>query len=58
MGIPKDSVLQYESAVKNDKFLLLVRCSALDVAKAKEVLDTSQPVYLQVHSEAVLTASV
>jgi len=57
MGIPKDSVLQYELAVKNDKFLLLVSGSASEVSKAKEVLGTSQPAHLEVHSEALLTAS-
>ena len=58
MGIPKDSVLQYETAIKNDKFLLLVSGSASEVAKAKEVLGTSQAAHLEVHSEAELAASV
>lgn len=38
IGIPKDSVLAYEAALKSDKFLLLVHGTAQDVARAKEVL--------------------
>jgi hypothetical protein len=57
MGIPKDSVLQYELAVKNDKFLLMVSGSALEVAKAKEVLGTSQPAHLEVHSDEAVAAT-
>lgn len=42
IGIPKNSVVEYETAVKNDKFVLIVNGSAADVAKAKEVLGTTQ----------------
>jgi hypothetical protein len=38
IGIPKDSVLAYEAALKADKFLLLVHGTAQDVERAKEVL--------------------
>jgi sorbitol-specific phosphotransferase system component IIBC len=56
MGIPKNSVLQYETAIKNDKFLLMVSGSAMEVAKAKEILGTSQPAHLAVHAEEELAA--
>lgn len=56
MGVPKDSVLQYELAVKNDKFLLTVSGSASEVAKAKEILGTSQPAQLTVHAKDELVA--
>jgi uncharacterized membrane protein len=57
MGISKDSVLQYEQAVKSDKFLLVVHGGAAEVAKAKEVLDTAtQPAHIALHTEAVLVA--
>src|ERR1700734_2500667 len=46
LGIPKDSVLEYEAAVRSDKFLLLVHGTASDVAKAKEVLETTQSAHL------------
>lgn len=57
MGIPKDSVLQYELSVKSDKLLLVVNGTAAEVAKAKEILDTTQPARLDLHSEKVLVAA-
>src|SRR6202044_1904892 len=44
IGIPKDSVVQYELALKTDKFLLMVHGTASDVQKAKEILETTRPV--------------
>ncbi len=57
MGIPKNSVLQYETAVMTDKFLLIVNGSASEVAKAKEILDGTQPAHLALHSEEALVAA-
>jgi uncharacterized membrane protein len=50
LGIPKDSVLQYEAAVKSDKFLVLVNGTAADVAKAKEILAATNPANLDQHA--------
>jgi len=50
-GIPKDSVLEYETALKSDKFLLIVNGSAAEVTKAKEVLETTKPAHLAVHPQ-------
>lgn len=49
MGIPKDSVLKYETAVKADKFLVFVHGTAENVAKAKELLDKASPTATAVH---------
>ena len=57
VGIPKDSVLQYELAIKNDKYLLIVNAGAAEIAKAKEILDMATPAFVAVHSEAVLAAA-
>src|SRR5271167_221594 len=38
MGIPKDSILQYETAVKADKFLVVVHGTAEEAAKGKDIL--------------------
>lgn len=38
IGIPKDSVLEYETAVKSDKFVLLVHGSANELSQAKNAL--------------------
>src|SRR5271170_6518397 len=42
IGIPKDSVLQYETAVKADKFLLVVHGTAEETSKAKEILSKTK----------------
>jgi uncharacterized membrane protein len=57
MGIPKDSVLQYELAVKSDKFLLIVSGTSAEVAKAKELLDTTKPAHLERHLNEELVAA-
>ncbi len=38
LGIPKDSILRYEIAIKNDKFVLLAHGSAEDAILAKKIL--------------------
>ena len=41
MGIPKDSVINYESSVKSDKFLLVVHGSGDETARAKDILKST-----------------
>ena len=58
LGIPKDSILQYETAVKADKFLIVVHGSAEETAKAKDILSKTKPAEVAEHSlEAVPQAS-
>jgi uncharacterized membrane protein len=38
LGIPKDSIVQYETAVKANKFVVVAHGTAADIAKAKEIL--------------------
>ena len=49
MGIPKDSILQYETALKTDKFILIAHGSMKDAAKAKDILQRTQPETLHHH---------
>ncbi len=49
MGIPKDSVLAYETAVREDGFLVLARGTSEEVARAKEILQTIEPTRIDVH---------
>lgn len=57
LGIPKDSVLTYETALKMDKFLLMVHGSVAEVEKARDVLETTQPENVTFHpAEALATA--
>ncbi len=38
LGIPKDSILQYETALKSDKFVLIAHGSADEVVKARAII--------------------
>lgn len=50
MGIPKDSVLQYETAIKADGFLVMARGTEAEVARAKALLGSVNPSHLGVHA--------
>jgi len=50
IGVPKDSVIQYETALKADSFLVMVHGTAAEVASARKVLGKSSPTSLEVHS--------
>lgn len=43
IGIPKDSILKYESAVKSGKYLLIAHGSAAETDKAKQVIEATKP---------------
>jgi len=49
IGIPKDSILKYETALKSDKFLVIAHGSAGDVARAKSILESTSKEDLVVH---------
>jgi len=49
IGIPKDSVLQYESDIKADSFLVMARGAAEDVERAKTILHASNPSRIDLH---------
>jgi hypothetical protein len=53
IGIPKDSVLQYEVALKTDKFLLVVHGTPETVDKAKEIIAGTEQSHYSVHGETV-----
>lgn len=49
IGVPKDSVLQYEAAVKADGFLVMAHGTAAEMARAKAILGTANPSRLDLH---------
>lgn len=49
LGIPKDSILQYETALKTDKFVLIAHGSTDDMTHAKEILNHTKPDTLDHH---------
>lgn len=50
IGVPKDSVIQYEAAVKADGFLVMAHGAPDEIARAKAILGTAHPSRLDVHA--------
>jgi hypothetical protein len=50
LGIPKNSVIQYETDLKADGFLVMARGSIAEVERAKKLLAASNPSRLDVHT--------
>ena len=53
IGIPKNSVLQYEESIKAGKFLLILHGTPEEVERAKGRLDNTQATKTTVHAEPV-----
>jgi hypothetical protein len=49
IGIPHDSSIEYESALKSDKFLVIAHGTAGQVVQAKSILETSGAEHVGVH---------
>jgi len=60
IGIPKDSIVKYEAALKTDQFLLIVHGTTGEVTKAKKIItETTHPALCLLHSgEAAAAAAV
>jgi uncharacterized membrane protein len=58
IGIPKDSVMQYETALKSDQFLLVAHGTAEEVAHARDILHTTRPTAVRLHSSELEHAGV
>ena len=54
IGIPKNSVVQYETDVKADGFLVMAHGSSQETARARTILDTVNPSRIDVHAEQAL----
>lgn len=52
IGIPRDSIIKYETAIKSDKFLLIVHGTHDEVERAKDILNTNKEAEVAVHVSA------
>ena len=50
LGIPKDSIVEYETAIKSGQYILIAHGSAAEVAQAREIIHRSNPEALQEHA--------
>jgi len=49
LGIPKDSILQYETALKSGKFVVIAHGSAEETTHAREIIKRTNPETLEHH---------
>jgi hypothetical protein len=52
-GIPKDSVLAYETALKADGFLVTAHGPAEEIARAETILGTTNATRVDLHESAL-----
>ena len=55
MGIPRDSVIEYEADVKANSFLVMAHGTAEEMERAEAILSTAQPNRLQLHAVPNIT---
>src|SRR5580658_9587292 len=52
LGIPKDSILQYETAIKTGKFVLIAHGTPEETAQAQTIINGTSPETLEHHQPA------
>ncbi|MGD0908136.1 MAG: DUF1269 domain-containing protein [Candidatus Acidiferrales bacterium] len=58
IGIPKDSIVKYEAALRTDQFLLIVHGTAEEVTKAKKIItETTHPALCMLHKGGLAAAA-
>ena len=58
VGVPHEGVIQYEAALKADRFLIIAHGNQADIARVRELLDSSGPVQLAIHSDTPAMAEL
>jgi hypothetical protein len=56
IGIPKDSIVKYETALKTDQFLLIAHGTAAEVAKARDIIESTHPASFTLHTAEAVAA--
>jgi uncharacterized membrane protein len=56
IGIPKDSIVKYQTALQSDEFLLIAHGTAAEVAKARDIIGTTHPSQYAIHAVDALAA--
>jgi hypothetical protein len=52
IGIPKDSLLEYEVALKAGKFVLILNGTSEEITQAQEVIKSNKPDFIHQHKFA------
>ena len=56
LGIPKDSILKYETALKTGKFVVIAHGSTDEIAQAREIISRTNPEALEDHQPSNASA--
>lgn len=52
LGIPKDSILEYETAIKNGQYLLIYHGTPMEVEKARLILGETKVLQTRAHTKS------
>src|SRR5579872_874828 len=55
LGIPKNSILQYETALKTGKFVLIAHGTSEEATRAREIINRTNPEALEKHQPSCAT---
>lgn len=56
LGIPKDSIIQYETALKSGKYVVIAHGSSIEIIQAQKILGSTKPEALDEHQPAYASA--
>ena len=56
IGIPKNSIVKYETAIKTDQFVLIAHGTSAEVATAKDIIETTHPASFTMHAAEAVAA--
>jgi uncharacterized membrane protein len=56
LGIPKDSILRYETALKTGKFVVIAHGTADDARRARDIISRTNPEALEEHQPSLARA--
>ena len=54
MGLPKDSIVQYETALRTDKYVVIAHGAATEVARAREITSSNYPESREDHQSTAM----
>jgi hypothetical protein len=55
LGIPKDSIVKYETALKADKFVLIAHGTAAETTRAQGIINGTSPETMECHQPELIT---
>jgi hypothetical protein len=55
LGIPKDSIVQYETALKSGKFVVIAHGTAEEATRAREIINRTNPEALEEHQPSLIS---